>query len=226
TASTILPPPRAEGPRPRAVTKNRRAGIFFWTGGPPGLVKRAPNPSRLMYPAGNDVATSAVAVAPKDTGQRRQTPSGRTSRGVCGFTRSVRSAADPRRPPARCWRRRHVRRVPSFSRRAAVQELINTIMQKAGLSADTAKAFVQKVLAFLKGKLPESAVSQLNAALGGALDKVGSAPASLADAVNDSGIDTDKVPEATQALLGELKEQLPESASGAVEKALADDSGF
>jgi uncharacterized protein (DUF2267 family) len=106
-----------------------------------------------------------------------------------------------------------------------VQELISTIAQKAGLSADTARAFVQKVLAFLKGKLPESAVNQLNAALGGALDKVGAAPASLADAVTDSGIDTEKVPEATQALLGQLKEKLPESASGAVEKALADESG-
>src|SRR5262245_58852860 len=40
-----------------------------------------------------------------------------------------------------------------FFRRAAVQELINTIVQKAGLSADTARAFVQQVLAFLKGKL-------------------------------------------------------------------------
>lgn len=107
-----------------------------------------------------------------------------------------------------------------------MQELINTVAQKAGISAETAKAFVQKVLAFLKGKLPESATSQLNAALGGALDKLGAAPASLGDAVNDSGIDTEKVPEATQALLGEIKDKLPESASGAVEKALAGEGGF
>jgi hypothetical protein len=107
-----------------------------------------------------------------------------------------------------------------------MQELIKGIMDKAGISADAAKTLVSNVLGFLKGKLPESATNQLNAALGGALDKVGAQPASLGDAIKDSGVEPEKAPAALQALASQLKEKLPASVAGPVEQALAGDGLF
>ena len=55
-----------------------------------------------------------------------------------------------------------------------VDELINTITQKTGLSTDKAQAAAQAVLDFLKTRLPAS--------MSGALDKAVSGGANAADA--------------------------------------------
>ena len=101
-----------------------------------------------------------------------------------------------------------------------MEQLINLVVQKTGVSADAAKGFVLKVLGFLKGKLPEAASSKLNAALGGALDQADTSPQSPAEVVQEGGIPADKAPAALTAVLDQLKGQLPESMSGEIQKAL------
>ena len=101
-----------------------------------------------------------------------------------------------------------------------MEQLINLVVQKTGVSADAAKGFVLKLLGLLKGKLPEAASSKLNAALGGALDQAEAAPQSAADLVKESDIPADKAPAALTAVLDQLKGHLPESMSGDLQKAL------
>jgi len=107
-----------------------------------------------------------------------------------------------------------------------MEQLINLVVQKTGVSADAAKGFVLKVLGFLKGKLPEAASSKLNAALGGALDQAEAEPASAAEVVQEGGIPADKAPAALTAILDQLKGHLPESMSGDIQKALGGGGGL
>jgi hypothetical protein len=100
-----------------------------------------------------------------------------------------------------------------------MEQLIQLVIQKTGVSADAARGFVLKALGFLKGQLPEAARSKLNAALGGALDQAEPAQ-SAADLFAESDIPADKAPVALTAVLDQLKGQLPESISGDLQKAL------
>ena len=55
-----------------------------------------------------------------------------------------------------------------------MDELIKTVAQKAGISADQAKAAVETVMKFLKDKLPGPVGSQIEGVLkGGALSSQG-----------------------------------------------------
>jgi hypothetical protein len=101
-----------------------------------------------------------------------------------------------------------------------MEQLINLVVQKTGVSADAAKGFVLKILGLLKSKLPEAASSKLNAALGGALDQAEAAPQSAAEVVQESGIPADKAPDALSAVLDHIKGQVPESMSGDIQKAV------
>ena len=107
-----------------------------------------------------------------------------------------------------------------------MEQLINLVVQKTGVSADAARGFVMKILGLLKAKLPEAASSKLNALLGGALDQAGEAPQSAAEVVEESGIPADKAPAALTAVLDQLKGQLPESMSGDLQKALGGEGGL
>src|SRR5262245_63993 len=55
-------------------------GVFSWTGHPAQASNRASNPSLPMFQAGTLAVTAPVAAGPEDTGQRRQTRSGRAAR--------------------------------------------------------------------------------------------------------------------------------------------------
>ena len=107
-----------------------------------------------------------------------------------------------------------------------MEQLINLVVQKTGISADAAKGFVLKILGLLKSKLPAEASSKLNALLGGALDQAGEAPQSAAEVIEESGVPADKAPAALTAVLDQLKGQLPESMSGDLQKALGGESGL
>jgi uncharacterized protein (DUF2267 family) len=48
-----------------------------------------------------------------------------------------------------------------------MDELINQVTQRAGISTDQAKAAVETVLGFLKDKLPAPVAAQLDSVLGG-----------------------------------------------------------
>ncbi len=106
-----------------------------------------------------------------------------------------------------------------------MEQLINLVVQKTGVSADTARGFVLKVLGLLKGKLPEAASSKLNAALGGALDEADTSTQSPAEVIQEGGVPAAKAPAALTAVLEQLKGHLPESLSGDVQKALAGGEG-
>jgi hypothetical protein len=107
-----------------------------------------------------------------------------------------------------------------------MEQLINLVVQKTGVSADAARGFVLKVLGFLKRQLPEAASSKLNAALGGALDQADTSPQSAAEVIQEGGIPATKAPAALTAILDQLKGQLPESMSGDIQKALGGEGGL
>ena len=107
-----------------------------------------------------------------------------------------------------------------------MEQLINLVVQKTGVSADAARGFVMKILGLLKAKLPEAASSKLNAALGGALDQADTSPASAADLVQGGDVPPDKAPAALTAVLDQLKGHLPESMSGDLQKALGGEGGL
>lgn len=48
-----------------------------------------------------------------------------------------------------------------------MEELINSVCQRTGLSPDKARSAVETVVEYLKGKLPSSVSSQLDSALSG-----------------------------------------------------------
>lgn len=48
-----------------------------------------------------------------------------------------------------------------------MDELINQVVQKAGISQDQARTAVNTVVGFLKGRLPQPIASQLDNVLGG-----------------------------------------------------------
>ena len=48
-----------------------------------------------------------------------------------------------------------------------MQELLNMVIQKTGLSMDQARSAVAAVLGFIRGKLPESAAGQFDKAVSG-----------------------------------------------------------
>jgi hypothetical protein len=48
-----------------------------------------------------------------------------------------------------------------------MDELVNQVVQKTGISQDQANQAVQTVIGYLKGKLPEPIASQLDSVLGG-----------------------------------------------------------
>jgi hypothetical protein len=106
-----------------------------------------------------------------------------------------------------------------------MEQLINLVVQKTGVSADAARGFVLKVLGLLKSQLPAAASSKLNAALGGALDQAEEAPQSPAEVIQEGGVPPAKAPAALTAILDQLKGQLPESMSGDVQKALGGEGG-
>jgi hypothetical protein len=107
-----------------------------------------------------------------------------------------------------------------------MEQLINLVVQKTGVSEDTARGFVLKVLGFLKGKLPEAASSKLNAALGGALDQADTSAQSPAEVIQEGGVPADKAPAALTAILDQLKGHLPESMSGDIQKTLGGEGGL
>jgi hypothetical protein len=100
---------------------------------------------------------------------------------------------------------------PGFAleRRSPVEDLINTVVQKTGIPAETARKVVEGILGFLKAKLPESAANQLNNALDGGLAKVSPATGSLQDLIKGSGLATDKVPAVLESIVTQLKARVP-----------------
>lgn len=48
-----------------------------------------------------------------------------------------------------------------------MDQLVNTVVEKTGLSHDQAQSAATAVIGFLKDKLPEPAASALNSAIGG-----------------------------------------------------------
>lgn len=54
-----------------------------------------------------------------------------------------------------------------------MDELVKLVSEKAGISADQARAAVETVLGFLKSKLPAPVAGQLDAVLGGGKGNLG-----------------------------------------------------
>ena len=102
----------------------------------------------------------------------------------------------------------------------AVDEITRKLTDKVGISPDIARNVVQKVLGFLKTRLPESVTSKLDAALGGQLGSVPATSDDLAGEVSQIGLPIDKVPGTLEALSGWLKEKLPEGVRDKVTRAL------
>jgi hypothetical protein len=102
-----------------------------------------------------------------------------------------------------------------------MDEIIRRLTDKLGIAPDMAQNVVQKVLGFLKTKLPESVTSKLNAALGGQLDSVPATSDDLAGEVSQTGLPIDKVPGTLETVSGWLKEKLPEGVRDEVTKALS-----
>jgi hypothetical protein len=100
------------------------------------------------------------------------------------------------------------------------------LAEKVGISPEMAKAVVTKILGFLKTKLPESATSQLNSALGGKLDSIPATTGDLVDEVGQTGLPIDKVPGTLEAVVEGFKDKLPEGIRDDVIKALSPEGGL
>jgi hypothetical protein len=90
-----------------------------------------------------------------------------------------------------------------------MEDIIKTVAQKTGIPMETARQAVEGILGFLKGKLPESAASQLNSALDGGLAKLAPATGSLQDVIKSSGLAADKVPAVMESIVTYLKGKVP-----------------
>ena len=102
-----------------------------------------------------------------------------------------------------------------------MDEIIRRLTEKVGISPETARSVVEKVLGFLKAKLPESVTAKLDSALGGQLGSVPPTSDDLAGEVSQTGLPIDKVPGTLEAVTGWLKEKLPEGVRDEVTNALS-----
>jgi hypothetical protein len=107
-----------------------------------------------------------------------------------------------------------------------MDQIIRMVAEKVGISPEMARAVVTKILGFLKTRLPESATSQLNAALGGTLDSVPPTSDDLVDEVGQTGLPVDKVPGTLEAVIEGIKDKLPEGIRDDVVKALTPGGGL
>jgi hypothetical protein len=104
-----------------------------------------------------------------------------------------------------------------------MDQIIKLVSEKAGISADLAKAAVTNILGFLKAKVP-AAAAQLSALAGGVAE---SAPPveDLGEALKKAGLPTDKAPAVLEAVVTQVKDKLPEGAAGELQSALASSGG-
>jgi hypothetical protein len=107
-----------------------------------------------------------------------------------------------------------------------VDQLIKTVAEKVGIPPDTARAVVTKILGFLKAKMPESAASHLNAAVGGGLDSVPPTEGDLTEAADKAGLEPEKLPGVLQTVATWLKDRLPEGVRDEVLGSLAPGGGL
>jgi hypothetical protein len=96
-----------------------------------------------------------------------------------------------------------------------MQELINAIMQKTGISADQAGGALGVVKEFVKAKVPMLG-GQIDGLLGGGGEQPAAAAAPNAEAPKEEGGIMDKI---SDVIPGQAGEKIEDFAKGAVDKA-------
>jgi hypothetical protein len=91
-----------------------------------------------------------------------------------------------------------------------VEEILKLVTDKSGLGADKLRAVVQTVLGFLRSKVPASAQSQFDAAVGtqGA-DLTPAEPRDIMKEAEKAGLSAGQVKSVIDTVLGFLKSKLP-----------------
>lgn len=85
-----------------------------------------------------------------------------------------------------------------------MNELIQLVQQKTGLSQDMAQKVVETIAGYLKAKLPEPMASGLDSLLGGGADTAAAAGDAAAGATADAGGVMDKAKAMVAGLSGML----------------------
>jgi uncharacterized protein (DUF2267 family) len=92
-----------------------------------------------------------------------------------------------------------------------MEELLNKVTQKTGLSIDQARSAVTAVLGFIRGKLPEQAAGQFDTAIAG-LGQKGPPPPSVPDMnalTEKTGLATGQMSSLIETVMTFLKDKLP-----------------
>ncbi|MFO0807922.1 MAG: hypothetical protein U0746_04800 [Gemmataceae bacterium] len=88
-----------------------------------------------------------------------------------------------------------------------MEQVIQAIAEKLGLSADAARGAVEHVLGFLRGQVPAESAPQFDKAIGAAAGELPTP--SITDLLTKTGLDVTKLHGVFEMVMGFLKDKLP-----------------
>jgi hypothetical protein len=90
-----------------------------------------------------------------------------------------------------------------------VNDIIQLVVEKLGLSADKVRPVVEQVLGFIRSKVPENLAGQFDSAVGAAADKLPKSAGDVTDLVTKTGLDLGQLKTVFETVMTFLKNKLP-----------------